>query len=192
MRLLTLVACATIVVSLSASAAEQTVTRPHPSIDLSQDQLIAYYPFDGDANDASGNRLNPISNSDLSYVDGQKGEALLLDGKTFVELPLDLDPEVFEHVSLNYSLRLDELPADPELLKKVQSQSYFLSNAYQGFASVQDVKGKPSLRAHNSGTVAGTDGRHVLYRERWVDVRIVSTLVEGTNQKGEPERRMRV
>ena len=192
MRLLTLVACATIVASLSASAAEQTVTRPHPSIDLSQDQLIAYYPFDGDANDASGNRLNPISQSDLNYVDGQKGEALLLDGKTFVELPLDLDPEVFEQVSLNYSLRLDELPEDPEFLKKVQSQSYFLSNAYQGFASVHDVKGKPNLHAHNSGTVAGTDGRHVLYRERWVDVRIVSTLVEGTNQKGEPERRMRV
>ena len=176
----------------SLHAAEETTARSNPSINLGQDQLIAYYPFDGDANDASGNRLNPISNSDLNYSEGRKGEALLLDGKTFVELPLDLDPELFEHISLNYSLRLDELPEDSEFLKKLQSQSYFLSNAYQGFVSVHDVKGKPSLRAHNSGTVAGIDGRHVLYRERWVDVRIVSTLVEGTNQKGEPERRMRV
>lgn len=192
MRLPTLIACAAMLASYCAGAAEQTVTRPHPSIDLSQDQLIAYYPFDGDANDASGNRLNPISNSDLNYVDGQKGEALLLDGKTFVELPLDLDPDVFEEVFVTYSLRLDDLPTDPEVLKTLQPQSYVLSNAYQGFAFVHGVKGHPSLRAHNSGTVAGNGGRHVLYRQRWMDVRIVSTLVEGTNQKGEPERRMRV
>ncbi|MGB5447849.1 MAG: hypothetical protein WBM80_02900, partial [Woeseiaceae bacterium] len=141
MRFPALIAFFMMATSLVAHTAERTTVRTHPSISLGQERLIAYYPFDGDANDASGNQLNPISSSKLNYVDGQAGKALSLDGRTFVELPLDLNPELFEEIKVTYMLRLDAMPEDPEVLKTLQSKNYVLSNAYQGLSFVQDVKG---------------------------------------------------
>ncbi|MGB5257749.1 MAG: hypothetical protein WBN44_10885, partial [Woeseiaceae bacterium] len=192
MRFTALIALFMIATSLAAHAAERTTVRTHPSISLGQERLIAYYPFDGDANDASGNQLNPIRSTNLNYIDGQAGKALYLDGRTFIELPLDLNPELFGEVKLTYMLRLDALPEDSEVLRTLQPKSYVLSNAYQGLASIQDVKGTPRLNAHNSGATAGTDYQHRVPRERWVNVRIVSTLLEGKDANGEPETRIRV
>jgi hypothetical protein len=42
--------------------------------------LVAYYPFDGNANDASGNGLHGASYGGVDYVAGRKGLAAQLDG----------------------------------------------------------------------------------------------------------------
>jgi probable HAF family extracellular repeat protein len=44
------------------------------------DGLVAYYPFEGNANDASGNGNHGVENGDPAYVGGVCGEAISLDG----------------------------------------------------------------------------------------------------------------
>ncbi|WP_353572746.1 LamG domain-containing protein [Candidatus Albibeggiatoa sp. nov. BB20] len=45
------------------------------------DGLVAYYPFDGNAEDASGNGNDGTEYGDLSYVTGQIGQAVQFDGQ---------------------------------------------------------------------------------------------------------------
>lgn len=50
--------------------------------------LVAYYPFNGNANDESGNGNNGILRGTPQYIDGVKGKALLLNGSTdYIEIP---------------------------------------------------------------------------------------------------------
>jgi len=44
------------------------------------DGLVAYYPFNGNADDESGNNLNGIEKGTINYVPGVKGSALKFDG----------------------------------------------------------------------------------------------------------------
>ena len=47
--------------------------------------LVAYYPFDGNADDASGNDNHGRVNGSVNYVDGKFGEALELDNGEYIE-----------------------------------------------------------------------------------------------------------
>ncbi len=49
-------------------------------------QLIAYYPLDGNANDVSGFGNNGIVNG-ATFVSGKIGQAASFDGKSYVTLP---------------------------------------------------------------------------------------------------------
>ena len=42
--------------------------------------LVAYYPLDGNANDASGNGNHGTENGDVTYATGRVGQAITLDG----------------------------------------------------------------------------------------------------------------
>lgn len=49
--------------------------------------LVAYYPFNGDANDHSGNGNHGNTNSGCSWVLGQNGEACSFDGTGYISVP---------------------------------------------------------------------------------------------------------
>jgi len=50
--------------------------------------LVAYYPFDGNANDASGNGNHGIDNGGVSYISGAKGLAANFDGvNDYISIP---------------------------------------------------------------------------------------------------------
>ena len=49
-------------------------------------ELVAYYPFDGNAQDASGNGNDGEIIGTASYIDGKYGDALALDGDGYVEM----------------------------------------------------------------------------------------------------------
>ncbi|MCH1499432.1 MAG: hypothetical protein L7U83_10235 [Akkermansiaceae bacterium] len=51
--------------------------KPKSSLD---DGLVAYYPFNGNANDESGNGNNLTTEGQPSYIDGVDGKAILFDG----------------------------------------------------------------------------------------------------------------
>ncbi|MFZ2726836.1 MAG: LamG domain-containing protein [Methylococcaceae bacterium] len=51
-----------------------------PALANLNDGLVAYYPFNGNANDESGNNLNGIENGTINYVQGKLGQALQFDG----------------------------------------------------------------------------------------------------------------
>lgn len=48
--------------------------------------LVAYYPFDGNADDASGNGNHGQSIGSINYVDGKFGKALELDNGEYIEM----------------------------------------------------------------------------------------------------------
>jgi hypothetical protein len=56
--------------------------------------LVAYYPFDGDTFDYSGNGYDGV-NSGATYVGGVSGEALSFDGvDDYVWAPVDINPDM--------------------------------------------------------------------------------------------------
>jgi hypothetical protein len=59
--------------------------------------LLAYYPFDGDVQDATGNGNDGSVTGAEQYTsghDGQPGSAFLFNGSTFISTPLDIDKSV--------------------------------------------------------------------------------------------------
>ncbi len=62
--------------------------------DIVKDGLVACYPFDGDANDGSGNGNNGVAKGGLSYTSGKIGQAAKFDGiSSYIKVP--------NHSSLN-------------------------------------------------------------------------------------------
>ena len=52
------------------------------------DGLVAYYPFDGNAHDASGNGYNGTVYGNPQFIDGKTGSAMKFDGiDDYVSLP---------------------------------------------------------------------------------------------------------
>jgi len=65
--------------------------------------LVAHYPFDGHANDVSGNGHHGIVHGDLSYVPGLLGQAASFDGvDDYIEIP-DVHNFVFANESVTFS-----------------------------------------------------------------------------------------
>jgi hypothetical protein len=56
------------------------IAAPAPTQDPGTEGLLAYYPLDGDATDASGNGRDGIIMGDPGFVDGVVGQAIDLDG----------------------------------------------------------------------------------------------------------------
>ncbi|MEK8018025.1 MAG: LamG domain-containing protein [Candidatus Parabeggiatoa sp.] len=62
---------------------------PGAKADLN-DGLVAYYPFDGNANDASGNGNDGTEHGGIEYIDGVIGNAVSLDGiDDYIQVPLN-------------------------------------------------------------------------------------------------------
>ena len=61
------------------------------------DGLVAYYPFNGDAQDSSGNSNHGTEHGGVSYIDGVKGQAAKFDG-------------VDDYVEIAYSDTMDVWP----------------------------------------------------------------------------------
>ena len=62
--------------------------------------LVAYYPFDGDLVDHSGN-VNNSTNNGATFVSGYKGQALCFDGvQDFVSAPVNINPDVMPQMTM--------------------------------------------------------------------------------------------
>ena len=71
--------------------------------DVVPNGLVACYPFDGNANDASGNGNHGIDKGQLDYVDSPLGKAALFDGKNdYVEVPNNPSLELNRHLTISY------------------------------------------------------------------------------------------
>jgi len=59
------------------------------SCDVVKDGLVACYPFDGNANDASGNGNHGNPQSDISFVEGKVGKAAKFNGNadSYIRIP---------------------------------------------------------------------------------------------------------
>ncbi len=73
----------------------------------SESGLVAYYPFDGDTMDYSGNG-NDGTNNGATIVSGISGNALDFDGKAdYVSLPININPDVMSQVTMALWVKSD-------------------------------------------------------------------------------------
>ena len=69
--------------------------------------LVAYYPFDGDATDHSGNG-NHGTNNGASFVTGISGQAVSLDGTNdYVSSPVNINPDIMPQMTVTLWAQAD-------------------------------------------------------------------------------------
>ena len=81
--------------------------------------LVGFYPMDGDANDASGNKRHATDVQGISFVDGVDGQAAKFSGKTdsFIDLPINASVESMPQLTWGCWVRVDSLqPGGNELI----------------------------------------------------------------------------
>ncbi|NOZ67837.1 MAG: hypothetical protein GXP46_00985 [Deferribacteres bacterium] len=72
------------------------------------DGLIAYYPFDGNALDASGNGNDGTEYGGLKYKQGIKGESASLDGiDDYIRVPSDLSLNPVDQLSISFWVKVE-------------------------------------------------------------------------------------
>lgn len=85
-------------------------------ISPSTDGLVAYFPFDGNANDASGNGNNGVENGGLSYVSAIDGPGLKLNGVNsvggtlnpdFIRIPNSTTLQFESELTIAYFVKID-------------------------------------------------------------------------------------
>jgi hypothetical protein len=86
------------------------------------DGLVAYYPFDGDANDESGNGNHGSENGGLNYVAGKIGQAASFDGNSYVEIPYSSSLLIDGQITISAWVKLDwSTPNGSVILQKGRS-----------------------------------------------------------------------
>jgi len=80
------------------------------------DGLVAHYPFDGNANDESGNGNHGTEHGDVNYVSGKMGQAIKFDGiNNYVEVENSPSLELNRQFTISYAIapQLQPVPAHP-------------------------------------------------------------------------------
>ena len=82
-------------------------------VDPGSDALVAYYPLDGDASDASGHGLDGVAHGDPTAISGAVGGAMEFDGDgDMIEIAADATLDITGPISLSLWIRPDA--EDPE------------------------------------------------------------------------------
>ena len=77
--------------------------------DLASAALVAYYPFNGNANDASGNGNNATVNGATLTTDkfGNNNAAYFFNGSSYIEAPVDINPSIMPQMTMVAWARAD-------------------------------------------------------------------------------------
>jgi len=106
------------------------------------DGLVAHYPLDLDAKDASGNEHHGIERGSLGYVAGKIGQAAQFDGSSYIEIP-DTSDFMFANESLTFSVWVQIVD----------------NSAYRAFITLENTDGYPGIQlgkgrsGRNSGKI---------------------------------------
>ncbi len=140
--------------------------KPKLSLD---DGLVAYYPFNGNANDESGNGNDGVVNGATLTLDrnGVAGSAFDFDGNDSVETPVTLSP--YNRGSFSAWVRTS-INTAPASTRSVVSQARLPGGT--GFTLTVDVGGRPSAdyleRAGNGDISVGASQNGVdISNDRW-------------------------
>jgi hypothetical protein len=155
--------------------------------------LVAYYPLDGNPNDASGNGNNGTAFGGVSYVSGKVGQAASLDGTTgYISIP-DSPSLRLSTFTLAAWVNPTAIVGDNRIAEKGTSDSYYLDVNPEGKALVgffdgtyHDLISPTALVLNTWSSVAGTYDGTVL--RLYVNGTLVNSLalVSSPSQTAEP------
>ena len=126
------------------------------AFEVEDDGLVAYYPFDGNANDQSGYGNTGTEIGETRYVEGATGQARdmdKLDGYEYIQIPNTLNNTEY---SITLWIKLRDMTALNSLLMLNQTESWENSDFFLGVDS--EPRGLFVLQA-------GTDLRHGAYED---------------------------
>jgi WD40 repeat protein len=85
----------------SANLATAELYEPEPAPQVPLPPLLAFFPFEGNAHDASGNGYNATIQGNPSLVTGYEGLAYYFSGGgNYITVPLNINPEVYPRLTL--------------------------------------------------------------------------------------------
>jgi len=112
--------------------------------------LVAYYPFEGSADDVSGNEYDGTANGDVSYVSGQSGLAASFDGSD-TRVVVDHDNETFDaQTAITVTAWVYPTSNDSGAYNGIVG-SHQNSSPYDGWAVAQNRNGNLGLWSDQSG-----------------------------------------
>ncbi len=132
--------------------------------------LIAYYPFNGNANDASGNGHDGTEMGSFSYTNGISGPAAVFNGtNSKIQIPHDENLNLDDHFTISLWIKSNGANPYVGLLSKIQSnvpRNGYLLNANTSLGDVMMGMNKswPSVQGYASSTNSVLDGkwRHIV------------------------------
>ncbi len=161
-----------LLVTLLAAAASQAA-----NID---NGLIAWYPFDDGAIDKTGN-VEPVGTGrGLQIVAGKFGGAVHLDGKSYVTIPVDLNPDVIPDTTISMWVKTDPPPDDPALAKQLPNALFVLSESI-GLSNLGNDSTYFYARSLNNSVVGP---KHVVRRGQWQHVALVRWIEDRPGRDG--------
>ncbi|MGB7532346.1 MAG: LamG domain-containing protein [Halobacteriota archaeon] len=127
-------------------------------------ELVAYYPFDGDTSDHSGNGNDGINNG-ATFVSGTSGQALSFDGTDdYVSAPVNISPDVMPQMTMLAWVR----PDDDSPIKQVISHDH---GGYDRSLGIDSRGGGTGWSAFSGS--GGVLGYHPVTIGEWVFVAAV-------------------
>lgn len=121
------------------------------------DGLIAYYPFEGNANDQSGNNNHGIENGGPQYVPGIDGDAVYLDGiDDFIRVPASPSLNPVDQLSISFWVKVEGFTNEwsPIIHKGGPLLAGYTNREYSAFVSMNSVFAIAS---------AGDGAAHIFY-----------------------------
>jgi len=142
--------------------------------------LLAWYPFDEDIAEKTGN-IEPIDvTSTPPIINGKFGGAVKLDGDTFVALPVDINPDLHPSITISLWVKTDPRPTDPEVEKGVPNSVFIVSEsiAVHNLRSDNPYFYGRSLKSNVTGP------KHTARRGLWQHVALVRSIEDRPDADG--------
>ncbi len=81
--------------------------------------LVAFYDFDGDANDRSGNAVNPTTLNNITQVTGYQGQAYEFNGaSSYIQIPLNINSSIYPSLTMGAWVKSDVASSGKQVISQ--------------------------------------------------------------------------
>lgn len=79
--------------------------------------LVAFYDFDGDADDRSGNSFHPTTLNNITQVTGYEGQAYEFNGtNSYIQIPLNINPGIYPSLTMGAWVKSDSSSSGKQVI----------------------------------------------------------------------------
>jgi hypothetical protein len=149
--------------------------KPAPPTEL-EEGLVAYYPFDDNANDYSGNGHNGVKNGTINYASGAVGKAINFDGnyQNYIRVPHHEDLNIKGDYTFSYWINMS---SEGDNSARVISKGRDCNNSYYSSA-----KGQAFTVGYGNSWCDGIGAHRLFNANEWHFVTVIINNSESSIQ----------